>query len=333
MSLILLWIAYVVLAGVIMNSGSRLVKDAEIIADKTRLGGTLVGVVLLSVVTSLPELFNGVGAILLAGQPDLTIGDIVGSLLVNLLIFGGVILLLKKGQWNELGTPSLIASGLFSALLTGLYVVAHTTASKRSDFDIGGIGWYSILIPVLYGAAIYLLYKIDKNSRDELHEDPLPTQMTLGQATRGFIINSLIVVAAGTVLPLVAGKIAVLSGLTNSFMGFIFLAIATSLPELVVVFQAVRLGLIHMALGDVFGSNLFDIAIIPIVDILYRKGSILAYASPSLIVGGLVSILMTLVVVFFLKFGKGKLEWFSMKFVSLSLFALYGLAVFLMMKG
>jgi len=102
MSLPLLWFLYVALALVIMNSGSRLVRDAEIIADQTGWGGTLIGVVLLSVVTSLPELFNGAGAILLAGEPDLTVGDLVGSLLINLVIFGGVILFLKKGQWQEL---------------------------------------------------------------------------------------------------------------------------------------------------------------------------------------------------------------------------------------
>jgi len=100
-------------------------------------------------------------------------------------------------------------------------------------------------------------------------------------------------VIAGTYIPVVGHKIAALAGIANSFMGFIFLAVATSLPELIVVSQAIRLGLIHMALGDVFGSNLFDIAIIPFDDALYFLGDLLSATSFSLVIGALVSIMMT----------------------------------------
>jgi len=333
MSLTLFWIQFIVLAIIIMVSGSKLVKDAEIIADQTRLGGTLIGIILLSVVTSLPELFNGAGAVLFAKAPDLTVGDIVGSLLINLLIFGAVILFLKKGQWEKLGTPSLMLSGVLSIGMTGVYILVHWLSIGKAVAMVGWMGWYSFLIAILYATAIYTLYRFEKSTQNKVEEKPLPTTLSFVQAVRGFVINSLFVVGAGTYLPLVANKIAELSGWTHSFMGVIFIAIATSLPELVVVFQAVRLGLIHMALGDVFGSNLFDIAILPLVDALYFAGDLLSRASAALMIGGAFSILMTLIILGALKIKAPEKGLLTARFTSLLLGGCYLLAVCLMLQG
>ena len=138
MNLTFYWIQYVVLAAVILNCGSRLVRDGEIIADRTKLGGTLVGILLLSIVTSLPELFNGAGSVLFAKEPDLTVGDIVGSLLINLVIFAGVTFFIKKGKWETLGTPSLVLSGIFSILLTFVSPIYNKiqTPSKINNFAL-----------------------------------------------------------------------------------------------------------------------------------------------------------------------------------------------------
>lgn len=333
MTLSFLWLQYLILAVVIMVSGSRLVRDAEVIADRTRLGGTLVGVLLLSIVTSLPELFSGVGAVLFTREPDLLVGNVVGSLLFNLLIFAGVSFFLKKGEWEKMGTPSLLLSGLLSVCMTLVYILAHWISSVFSMPVLGWIGWHSFPILIIYIVFIYILYRFEKSHQSlegekKLDGDALP----LNKAVTGFCINSFFVVGAGTYLPVVAEKIAVLSGMAHSFMGFIFLAIATSLPELVVVGQAVRLGLVHMALGDVFGSNLFDIAIIPLADMLYFSGDVLRHSSLPILVGAAVSVIMTAILLIALKMKLPGKVLGRIRISALLIIGLYILSVILMLK-
>jgi len=335
MTITFLWIQFVVLALVIMTSGSRLVRDAEIIADKTKLGGTLVGILLLAAITSLPELFNGAGSVLFAKEPDLTVGDIVGSLLINLVIFACVTFFLKKGEWEKLGTPALLLSGFLSCVMTSLFVLVHWLSVRFPVPQVGWIGWYSFLLLLVYCFFVWVLFRYEK-SHQALVGETVPEAahvLTLNQAVRGFVINSLMIVAAGTYIPVVAHKISALSGIASSFMGFIFLAVATSLPELVVVGQAVRLGLIHMALGDVFGSNLFDVAILPLDDFLYFKGDLLSDSSFPLAIGAVASILMTAIFLIALKMKLPGKTLGRIRVSALLVIAIYVVSVVLIYKA
>ena len=327
-----LWFQYIFLALIIMISGSSLVRDAEIIADKTKLGGTLVGILLLAAITSLPELFNGIGAVLLAQVPDLTVGDIIGSLLINLVIFAVVILFLKSDKWQGLGTPSLNLSGVLSIFLIAFYILVHWLSLTYPVPALGWIGWYSFFILLFYFLAIYILFRSEKKYQALAGEQVPEKEHAIGlkKAIIGFAINSIVVVAAGTYLPVVAGHIAVVSGMANSFMGFIFLAIATSLPELVVVAGAVRLGLIHMALGDVFGSNLFDIAVFSFGDFLYFSSDLFSKSSGVLMIGAAIAILMTALILAALKWDFLKKNFALVRVVAVVVILLYFLAVILM---
>ncbi len=89
-----------------------------------------------------------------------------------------------------------------------------------------------------------------------------------------FFIAGLIVVISGFFLAKTGKAIVVKSGFSYTFVGIVFLATATSLPELIVSFSALRLGSIDMAIGNILGSNLFDTAIVPICDIFYTDNQI-----------------------------------------------------------
>jgi len=100
----------------------------------------------------------------------------------------------------------------------------------------------------------------------------------------------------------VGEKIAIVTGIKEHFVGNIFLALATSLPELVVTIAAVRLGAIDMALGGLFGSNAFNMMILPITDLFFKKGALLAHVNTLHLGMGLLAMIMSFIAVLGLTF-------------------------------
>jgi cation:H+ antiporter len=98
---------------------------------------------------------------------------------------------------------------------------------------------------------------------------------------RRYAISALFVAAAGGVLPRVATEIATQMGWSNTFVGTVFVALATSVPEVAVSSAAMTLGSVDLAIANLLGSNLFDVAIVAIDDFVYAPGPILAAVSPS----------------------------------------------------
>ena len=82
----LVWIQFAACAAVICYAGAKLSYYGDIIAEKTGLGRTWIGVVLMASVTSLPELITGVSSVALADVPDIAAGDVLGSCMFNILI-------------------------------------------------------------------------------------------------------------------------------------------------------------------------------------------------------------------------------------------------------
>jgi cation:H+ antiporter len=131
-----------------------------------------------------------------------------------------------------------------------------------------------------------------------------------------YVFFALIIIVSALTLPYFADHIAEFTGLGRSFVGTFFLAVSTSLPEIAVSLAAVRMGSIDLAVGNLLGSNLFNILILAIDDILYTKGHILKDASANNLLSVFSTILMTAVVIIGLSFRvKGKrylLAWDAM---------------------
>ena len=98
---------------------------------------------------------------------------------------------------------------------------------------------------------------------------------------------------AGVWLPVAGEALAQHMGWSGSFIGTLFMASATTLPELAVTLSAVRMGAVDMAVGDLLGSNLFNMAILALDDVLYRPGPIFAGVPALLAVSALAGSLMT----------------------------------------
>jgi cation:H+ antiporter len=103
--------------------------------------------------------------------------------------------------------------------------------------------------------------------------------ITLRRATLLYLAAAAVLVSSATLLPGVAERFSAVTGLDQSFVGTVFVATSTSLPELVVSVAAVRIGAIDMAAANLFGSNLFNVAVLGVDDILYLRGPLLVDVS------------------------------------------------------
>ena len=163
----------------------------------------------------------------------------------------------------------------------------------------------------------------------ELEEDQYP-DLTLQQAVLRYLLAASLVVLAGSFLPFIGKEIADQMGWYESFVGTLFIAFATSLPEVVVTIAALRLGAVDMAIGNLFGSNLFNIVILSIDDLLYTKGPLLENVSSTHAVSALSAIMMTGVAIVGL-FYRSETRVFKMVgWVSIFLFCVYLLNTFIM---
>ncbi len=117
-----------------------------------------------------------------------------------------------------------------------------------------------------------------------------------------FALAALAIVALGVWLSFIGDEIARTTGLNASFVGNVFLAISTSLPEVVVTIAAARMKAVDLAVGNVLGSNVFNIAILSVYDLVYIRGSLWEFIAPIHVVAGLGAILMTSIAIISITF-------------------------------
>jgi cation:H+ antiporter len=157
------------------------------------------------------------------------------------------------------------------------------------------VGLSSIILFFLYLVFMNLIFRERKarKQQEEKYKDK-----SLAKEMVWLIISALIIIAVGIYLPVVCKELAQIMNWTDSFVGVIFLALATSFPELVVSFSTAKMGAIDMLVGNIAGSNLFNIGIVFVIDVAYTKGNVLLSSSSSNISVGLIAILMNFVVFF-----------------------------------
>ena len=171
----------------------------------------------------------------------------------------------------------------FGMLLLGLTSICILAADS-----IPGLGWigiYSVVLPLIYLVAMRVVFKYERKRiaefLREVSEEARYRHVSKSTAYRRFAFYAVIIVGAATYLPHVADEIANITGLGRTFVGSIFVALSTSLPEVAVSRAALRMGAVDLAVGNVLGSNMFNIAILAIDDMLYFQGPILSRISGS----------------------------------------------------
>jgi cation:H+ antiporter len=272
------WLLFLFLSAVIVGAGRFLARDGDILAEKTGMGRTWMGTVLVAATTSLPELFTGIGAAGAFGLPDIAVGDILGSCMFNLLILSMMDIVARGTPLSARASRGHALSIGFGSLLVGLTGVGLVTGAAMPT--LGWLGWSTPLMIVAYLIAAQCMFYYERRQAVgvvvELHHANVPLRKVVLRYTAA----AAVVVTAAIFLPEVGAAIAAETGLGQSFVATALIAVATSLPEVAVSLAAVRMGAIDLAIGNVLGSNLFNILILGLDDILYTKGPILAAVSP-----------------------------------------------------
>lgn len=291
----LVWLKFGLCAALIAAAGYRLSRYGDIIAEKTGLGRTLVGLVLIATVTSLPELVTGISAVALAHSPDIAVGNVLGACGLNLAMIV-VLDFLQRGEsvYTRVSHGHILAAG-FSLILIGIVGFSVLVETRGATPALAHVGLYSPLLAALYIFAMRTQFSYERRqiiARIEEGAARYPG-VTLQQAALGYTAAAAVVVGAALWLPFVAEELAAVMGWRKTFVGTVLVAFATTLPEMAVTVSALRLGALDMAIGNLFGSNLFNIAIVAVDDLFYTEGPILAHVSSQHAVTALSAIVMT----------------------------------------
>jgi cation:H+ antiporter len=270
-------------------------------------GKMFMGIILMASVTSLPELMSGISAVTILDAPDLAVGDIVGSCAFNILIISIMDMFYnhKKPLTTDAQTGHIIAASFGIMMLS---MLAFAILMPSIFGTIRWTGGFSLLFLVLYLIAIRVVFLYDKKENNHPQENKLLHTLTLKQVVLRYTINAVILMGAAMLLPFFGKNLAEASGLGQSLFGTLFIAISTSLPVVVVSLAAIRIGTIDLAIGNLFGSNIFNIAILALDDILYTKGPILLFTSPNHIIPVLGTIIITAIGIIGIVF-KAEKKW------------------------
>jgi cation:H+ antiporter len=168
--------------------------------------------------------------------------------------------------------------------------------------DIGWFSTFPVLLILIYLITIRVIYENEQklatttNQASTLDFNKKHKEITLRVAIRRYVLYAILVVIGSLLLPYFADKLAKVTGMSESFIGTLLVASTTSLPELVISIAAVRLGSIDMAVGNLLGSNIFNMLVLALNDLLYTKGELLLMSDPNHVLSGLVTLLMTALV-------------------------------------
>ncbi len=271
-------LGFAVCATIIFLAGKRLSYYGDLLADLTGMGKAWIGLILMAAVTSLPELMVGISSVAIVGSPDLAVGDIMGSCAFNL----GILSLMDMFTPKNRPLFSSVSQSHILAACFGIILILMAGLGLFLDEDMvltPSIGLTSLSFAAMYFVAMKVIYNYQKShpNAEEHHQDS--GGLTLRQVSIRYAGFASIIIVAALALPFFAEQIAEATGLGKSFVGTLFLAISTSLPEVAVSLAAIRMGSPDLAVGNLLGSNIFNIFILFLDDLFYTKGHLLKDAS------------------------------------------------------
>jgi len=294
------WLKFGLAAAAVFWGGKHLTLLSNELAETLGLSKGWVGLAVLAMITSLPEMATS-GAAAVMGNADVAIGNLLGSNTFN-LTFVGILTLIAQPAclWHLLGYEQVLNGG-WLILLTLLVLLGLTV-----PLAVGGISLVSILILVVSLTGMHKICSYHQQQerkhthRSEAGKKSLYLRLSLFAG---------LVLAAGVVVAGSAGEIALATGLSNTFVGSVFAAVVTSLPEATVSYHALQLGEMDMAIGNLLGSNLINTTLLLPAELLYSEGSIFAAASAAHLFTCLILLLLTGIVLFSMHYALPKSAW------------------------
>lgn len=248
-----------------------LIKGADLFVDGSasvarmfRVPGVIIGLTIVAMGTSAPELAVSISAGL-SGSNEIAVSNVVGSNIFNLLVVLGVCALLKPlptdPDIKKRDFPFSIFSTFVVALLAGNGILRGAVKNFRDASAPAGVlyRWNGLVLAALF--VLYMLYTIyiaRKNRTEEKEEEAMP----LWKSILYIIAGIAGIVIGGQFVVNSAKSLALAWGMSETLVGLTIVAVGTSLPELVTSIVASCKGENGMAIGNVVGSNIFNLLLI-----------------------------------------------------------------------
>jgi cation:H+ antiporter len=280
----MVWLQFACCAAVILYAGSRISRYGELIAEKSGLSASWVGLILLAVITSLSQLVASLSAAVVHNLPDMAVSGLLGSCMFNMMVIGLLDLasrgipvsrMVHEGHILSAGFGIILIGGAAVDILFGKHLLVLTFLHSMDLITIA-------FVPI-YALAMRIAFKFERARLNELAElkdqKSESSKDSWAKLISCFLACALCIVGASYYLPAIAANIANLTGCGESFIGGSFIAVATCLPEVAVSVSAARRGAFDMAIASLLGSNLCYIVILAITDFCYVSEPLLRHVS------------------------------------------------------
>ncbi|MGE3497107.1 MAG: sodium:calcium antiporter [Candidatus Binatia bacterium] len=294
--------AFLIASAIVWYAGDRLARAADAIAKHTSIGHAFIGVVLLGVVVSLPEMtFAAVAAA--RGSAELAVNGLLGGIGMSMVVVAITdFVTVREPLSSDVERPVVMLQGAMVALMLTLAAAGITAG----DIPVPGTGvgvWTSLLI-ALYVISVYLVRHLEPYrpwSPDHPQRNQVePVEQTAEEHARALpplvtkaVVAAAAVVSATTVLAFSAELLAEQTGLGASYVGFLFGGLVTTLPELSTMLSSARIREFDMAFSDAFGTNLCSTGLIFLADAFYCGGPVLSEVGSFALFGVLVGNALT----------------------------------------
>ena len=304
----MVWLKFVLCLVIILFAGTKLAQYGDAIAEKTGLGRIWIGLVLIAAITTMPELVTSVSSVALVHSADLALGTLLGSCCFNLSILALLDILHSRTPVLSVASPRHVITAGWGALLIAIAAAGIIAGGRFSFLASGRVGIPSIIILILYLLGMWWIFRRERGQR--LHAAPATSPQYDKFTTRTvyirFALAAAAIIAAGIWLSFIGDEISETTGWGGTFVGTLFLAITTSAPELVVAVSALRLGAVDLAVADILGANMLNIAIIAPIDLAHGQGFILSSVSSGHLIIASVAVMMSLLVMAGLRFRQNR---------------------------
>lgn len=322
----MIWVTFFVSAAIVVVAAQKLAQYGDVIAIRTRLGGMFIGTLLLAAATSLPELLTTISAINQT-VPDLAAGNIFGSCMFNMFMLGVLDLVVRRGRILRVVLRNHAISGGLAVLLGSLSVFFILA---KLPWAVGWIGLDSLTLIAVYVGGVWLLNSNNPGISAEAELDAGQAGLpSLTWSIAGFLVATGVLVVVTPWLVSSSKGIAEATGISTGFVGAALVAIVTSLPELVTTIAAARIGAFDLAIGNLFGSNCFNIFALGLTDFFYTQGTFLADIDPTMTLAAVLGVTLTALGLFG-NVARIERRLLFIEVDALLIFVLYGLGMWLL---
>ncbi len=268
----------------ILIAGIKITRIADALGKRTGIGSALFGAVLLGGTTSLPGIITSVNTAW-QGFADLAVSNAIGGIAAQttFLVFADLIYRKANLEHAAASLENLLQNTLLIALLSLALV-----GMSGPDWNLWGVHPVSVVLIAGYGFGLKLInhcreqpFWFPERTQHTKTESELPAlEGPLSNLWLKFFSYAAVITVAGYGIGESGIRIVDMTGASQTVVGALLTSVSTSLPELVTVLYAVRMGALTLAVGDIIGGNSFDVLFLAFSDFAYHDGSIYHAAGP-----------------------------------------------------